>query len=432
MKPVRRRRPARKPQQRRPRVRQEFGPARSLREEETRGALVLHAKSRLRATPEPSSRGYENPMGLHAKSRLRATPEPSSRGYENQMGLHAKSRLRASRRMTSRSGPRAMHIAVPTNERGACLREYQRSTYIHKGGWGEVFVGCRGPSDCRYAIKVTRIASDRDLQVAQRDGYFLKKLANLKIDGERAVPEYYDDWFCPTSACKAQGVCPAEMGRKDKGIYVLITARFDHLNCFQTAVRAAINAGLSDDPNEEIGLYERADLLRIYRLAYGIGSRGKTVLSDEKPDQHLRRGHLIVATDFGFAGDVGPHPTYIASSGWFSNEKSPPEFGSCPEVKIPVKTPELAALFNVFNLEAYLVAAGPEVPTYVRNDDGTIHRFVGVEGFAAKLDTWRPGSFDATICPGFTSEYRKILDLWKRMRDYPTSQFTWRDISHGL
>jgi len=99
---------------------------------------------------------------------------------------------------------------------------------------------------------------------------------------------------------------------------------------------------------------------------------------------------------------------------------------------IVIRSRELAAVFNLFNLEAYLIAAGPDVPTYVRNDDGTIHRFVGVEGFAAKLDTWRPQSFDSMFCPGFTGKYRQVLDVWKRMRDYPTMQFTWREVSRGL
>jgi len=103
------------------------------------------------------------------------------------------------------------------------------------------------------------------------------------------------------------------MERKDKGIYVLVTALYDRLNVFQAAIQSALKAGLSHDPNEEIGLYERKDLLRMYRLAYAIGSQKTCCWSDAKPDQFLRRsaGDLIVAAISDSLAKSGQTPSTL-------------------------------------------------------------------------------------------------------------------------
>lgn len=327
--------------------------------------------------------------------------------------------------------PTSMRLVVPTGDRQACLREFRRAEYINRGAWSQVFVACRG-RDCKYAAKITLVATPHDLSVAKRDEYFLRKLAHVRLDGERIVPEFVDAWMCSRAACQAQDVCPDDMKPDDTGIYVLVTALYDRENLYDRVLRQATEAGLRRG-HEEIALYERRELLRVYRLMAKLASQG-CIVSDSKPDNMLVRGDLIVATDFGFWGEVGRAPAYVAASGWNSNQKNPPAFRVCPDIKRIdfIRTETVALLFNLWQFESYLVASGRETPTFVRDDDGTIYRFVGIDGFAAKLDALRPRSFDSLFCPRFTEFYRRTTDAWKRMRDYPTMSFSWKQVTDNL
>jgi hypothetical protein len=169
----------------------------------------------------------------------------------------------------------------------------------------------------------------------------------------------------------------------------------------------------------------------MYRIAVKLGLLG-IIWSDLKYDQFLYRttDGLIVGVDFGFAGTIDGYP-FRAEQGWPSNQKYPPKFGVCPYEVVPVKSANDAVLFNVWQLQAYLAAAGTDAPTFLVEDDvnNTGPRiFIGVQDF------WkRPGTakLSEQVCKGFRSAYDETIDEW-RNGPTPVASLTWTAITKDL
>jgi hypothetical protein len=290
-------------------------------------------------------------------------------------------------------------------------------------GAGGTVVGVCGSAEqggCALAKKIGRVRTKTfkvDLDAVARDAYFLKRLANVRVDGLPVVPRLVEAWYCKKKV---------EMKTVHDASTVL--ERFD-MNMAKVGERRALDEGIIERPGSDIGLYNRSELLRMYRIAVKLGMLG-VVWSDLKFDQFLYRTSdgLIVAIDFGFAGTIEGNP-FEAEMGWPSNKKTKPYFGVCPYRGIEASSADDAILYNVWQLQAYLVAGGPDIPTYIRRDalDKRPKIFVGVKDFFN-----RPGASAIAdkVCPVFLSVYDDVIAEWEK--NYSVASFTWADVSSRL
>lgn len=246
--------------------------------------------------------------------------------------------------------PRAVGApAAPVTPIGAagCWPGYQPGRELGKGSFGEVVEACRGPADCKYAVKRVVISgpispskAKRALEGARRDAFFLERLANATVDGQPMVPRFFGYWECFDPEDEA-GFANISMDRWDGDMDKLAKRQGEGLK-LPMGVRGV--------------LYTLPQLLRMFRLMYALGLR-RISHGDAKPDAFLQRGEgrEMVIADFGFAGGKGGG-AYSALVGWSGND---PAF-ACPPLYGPLGAYEerfsgFPIQFNVWQLEAYML-----------------------------------------------------------------------------
>jgi len=279
-----------------------------------------------------------------------------------------------------------------------CFRTFKTQELIGEGSWGKVYSACnlsrkKSKNNCRFAIKVIAVNDEEHMESAKRDEYFLKKLNHVKVDKQNISPVYYDSWFC------------GDRKQKDpsKGLYLLAMQRFQN-NMESRGLELAQAAGLPEGSQ----MYLESELLRMYRIAAKLGELG-IVAADLKPDQYLfskdplRKNPSIVMTDFGFTSTISRTP-FPQKTGWPSNQDYPPDFKVCT-TKINISSHKEAIIFNVWHLEAFFITDALNLPTYVQLKDGTICKFIGVQGFG---NVYKP--FQEQICPQFLSYSETMME----------------------
>ncbi len=367
-------------------------------------------------SPSPSSSRSKKGWGIqYIASAYRRSPP-----------IEARSILRRSRAKNERkpkvpelTGPEGAEIQVNC----AVSKRYAPEDVILGEGAGGTVIGVCGSAEeggCALAKKIARVRTKTlkvDLDSVARDAYFLKRLANVRVDGLPVVPRLVDAWYCKRKVEK-------------KTIHDASTVleRFD-MNMAKVGERRALDEGVIEKPGSDIGLYNRSELLRMYRIAVKLGMLG-IVWSDLKFDQFLYRTSdgLIVAIDFGFAGTIDKYP-FEAEMGWPSNKETKPYFGVCPYRGIEASSTEEAILYNVWQLQAYLVAAGPDIPTYIRRDasDKRPKIFIGVKDFFSRRGA---SAIADEVCPGFLRVYEDVIAHW--MEHSSVASFTWAEVSSRL
>jgi len=306
-------------------------------------------------------------------------------------------------------------------EKISCLKHYQRKEFLGKGAWGQVFVACKNRTDCKYAVKLTAIRDPSDLVYATKDAYFLKMLQGKKMKGKRVVPAIREFWYCPKQYC-TKNACKDIDLTKERGVSVLVVEKFDKQNMLDYSANFAQKMGLSyENPKDEVLLYRWHQLVRMYQLCVYLGKK-RIVWSDCKPDQFLYKAKedLLVANDFGFAGSLDEIP-YSAEPGWCSNEKHPPFFGACSMNPLQIKTVEEAVLYNVWQLEAWLIGGGHSFLTFVTMEPKSqdkkmimkkLKLFTGIKWgpkWSLKLQ-----HLLKRICPSFWPAYNEVIDKWNQ------------------
>jgi len=282
---------------------------------------------------------------------------------------------------------------------------------LGEGGWGTVLQVCLHQK-CRYAAKIQNFVGQTELErmISGRDIYFLRYLQKSGL-----VPKLFDYYECIDQTITVMDLYDTNM---------------------QTfSEKVAQKYGLAGE-GSEIGLFEYDELIEMYKILWKLGFQDGVLFSDAKPDQFLRRstkngGFEIVANDFGWASLL-PHFKRTDSQinistqhlGWTSNHESPTEIGMCPSQNEPELTLNFqAALFNIWHMEAFLVAAGLSTPMFVKRGN-QIYQFLGTEEFVKLYQT-----HISYVCPKFVKSFQTITKTWKQRSSYPILRFRFSDFA---
>lgn len=344
--------------------------------------------------------------------------------------------------------------------------EYKEGRVLGKGVWGVVSDVCTkkkktGKKTC-FALKRIQVQRTIDFQTADMDTQYLDFLKKTFLHRYRIVPCVTGMWISGPN----QNTYNLLMSKYDGNMhYLSVDAHPHHLNA--PHLKQEWKEFLRQWKRPQ-GLYYRSELLRMYAIAWLIGTKG-VVHGDLKPDQYLfnypnnreqnQAVKDIALTDFGFAGLVSDvrrplnarnrmvlervhrhrqqknihHTSYklfgLPEMGWPSNEKSPNVWGVCRSGLMDLTTRKDAAIMNLSQLEAFLISDGEDIPTAVIDDrkplrDQKILIFTGIHSFLSILKStravqcWYPGEFFNT--------YKHCQKVWERESE--TLSFTLEDI----
>jgi hypothetical protein len=312
-------------------------------------------------------------------------------------------------------------VAVPTPDRPTCMKEYVKLKQLGKGQYGEVLEVCKdgelSDNKCshKYALKITNGEDENDLETSKRDPYFLRMLANEKLDGQYIVPRVYDAWLCHDEG-NTRAVYDSDEEEDEEEPYNNLFVVMDRWDGDME------HYAKDSFSKKDKWVYGRSELLRMFRLAARLGQLG-IMHGDLKPDQYLERdlGGEISVTDFGFSGGPktkyqgGPNWAYVGTEGW----------SRCPKAFTPGDWDAQSDFFpvyhNIIQLESYIMRWNPL--TYVRSKDKE-YRFGGIKD----LDRSDP---KYKRCDKYPAEYKLLREaIGKTEKDI--MEFTLDEIIPGF
>jgi len=187
-----------------------------------------------------------------------------------------------------------------------------------------------------YALKVSFLKDpDSDLEILERDNYFLNVLKPAAFGGKPIVPRIIDSWLCnePEGGSISASSITEFLKQSRVTAYTLLE-KWDGDMAFLGEQRTGLRSFA----------FTKSELIAMFRLAILLGELG-VVHGDLKPDQFLFRnqGKDVVIADFGFAGGKG-YKYENAFLGWPSQAK----VLNCPPAFTPLKCPGVCDTKNMY------------------------------------------------------------------------------------
>jgi serine/threonine protein kinase len=233
---------------------------------------------------------------------------------------------------------------------------------LGSGKWGYIKPACRRSSGsdsasdvCDFAMKITSIENDEDLDRSIRDAYYLNFLQNIRLNSMPIVPQLLDTYACGEKFMFAIVMDKYDSNMQNYGIHRFANYVLKRRKSVKSRQVPSDKTNLMFDDLQLVRMFQIAHLLSIYGIIH----------ADLKADQFLYKSSnkLIVLTDFGFAGDMLTHSAHATHPGEYNRKYWEPEMGWPSESKFhacsmtgvsPASSPGGARLTDNFIIRLYL------------------------------------------------------------------------------
>lgn len=287
---------------------------------------------------------------------------------------------------------------------------------LGKGSFSEVSEAKLSPEEKTfgYALKISILQDpDADLEILERDNYFLNVLQSGTFQGKQVVPKLIKSWLCNNSENKMfTSVTVTDFTSRIKVTAYTLLERWDGDMAFLGEQRTG----------SRTYAFTPSELLKMFQLALILGEQG-IVHGDLKPDQFLYKngGKDMVVADFGFAGGRS-YKYKNAYMGWPSQAR---ELG-CPAAFTALLCPvncEKQTVYigfcqyqNIMQLESSLLVQ----ETFVIEEGKAFDKnnATAFAGLATVFTRNSPFNF----CPGYSDELlAKRMNSQKKFFQLPLS-----------